>query len=137
MIDEKRVRAMTRIALREKKMGYRISSADGMSRKDFVSYYGVIAFFKGTIFYLLLFIIFAMAFFSMVTVQVTMMNLAILLFGGILGYLFFLLFYLRYERHRNIRRYEEYQKTLREQQEDIDELSALYDAEDRERHIKE
>lgn len=134
MIDEQRVRVMTRLALREKKMGYGVVEAGDLSRKDFVSFYGVRAFFSGTIFYILAFIIFLAVLFSIITVQVNVMNVAITAFGGLLGYLFFLLFYLRYERHRNIRRYDEYQQIIREQQKDIDELTSIYEAEDKNSH---
>ena len=134
MINEDRVRKMTRIAIREERAGYRIQTADGLDQKHFVSYYGVRSFFFGTILYFIVFAILAAAAFSVFVIPVTRLTVAGLVFGGILGYLFFLLGYIRYERHRNIARYEEYRRTVREQQEDMKELAALYEAEDKESH---
>lgn len=132
MIDEKRVRQMTRIAIREKRVGHRISSMEGLSQKDFVSFYGVRNFFSGTILYILLFIAVIAVTFSTVVIPVTRMVMALIAFGGILGYLFFLLFYLRYERRRNISRYRIYQQLYRQQQADIDELAKIYEEEEKE-----
>jgi Flp pilus assembly protein TadB len=134
LIDQDRVRIMTRMAIREKRTGYRIQTADGLDRKSFVSYYGVRSFFFGSILYFLVFSIVSAAVFSWFVIPVRRFTIEVLLFSGLLGYLFFMLFFLRYERHRNLKRYERYSNTVRSQDKDMQQLSAIYEKEDQKSH---
>ena len=134
MIDTERVKKMTQMALREKRSGIRLDTVEDPDRRDFMSFYGVRSFFQASIIYSVIFIMIILFIFSMVTVPVSRLSIAVTVFAGIIGYLFFLLFYSGHSRRQTIKLYEKYRQTVKEQRSDLKELEEIYEKEERDSH---
>ena len=134
MIDTERVKKMTQMALREKRSGIRLDTVDDPDRRDFMSFYGVRSFFQASIIYAVIFIMIILFIFSMVTVPVSRLSIAVTVFAGIIGYLFFFFFYSGNSRRQTIKLYEKYRQTVKEQRSDLKELEEIYEKEERDSH---
>lgn len=134
MIDTERVKMMTKMTLREKRSGIRLDTVDDPDRRDFMSFCGVLAFFRASIFYAVIFVVAVLFIFSMITVKVSRLTIAVTVFAGIIGYLFFLLVYSGHSRRQTIKRFDKYQQIVKEQRSDLKILEEIYEKEERDSH---
>lgn len=113
MINEERVRHMTKIAIYEKEEGRSLAPMMHYSRKDYLALHTILSFITGTVFYLLLY-----AGTVMLLLMEVLPNLhtILVIIGAVIGFLVYIIymyFYLRLMHRRAEQRYDRGRQKLK------------------------
>lgn len=126
MLSEERVKLMTQMAMFEKREGKKIQPAQKYRKKDYVSIHTIGGVMTGTLCYGFVFMAVMIGLFHTVFVNISMMNLLVCFFLGVLFYILFLFFHLKRVRRRARRNYDEGRKLLKQQKRDYLQLEEIY-----------
>ena len=136
MLNEERVRLMTKMAMFEKKEGQNIAPILNYTKKDYVSSRKLIAFLIGTVLYGGLFGITVAALFFTVLLNIDRITILLILLIGVIGYLLFIYLYLLLVHRRASRKYKRESHKLESYRRAWDKLEQLYEREELERAPK-
>lgn len=107
MINEEKVKLMTRMAVLEDTEGQIYNIAANYSKKDFVSLHLVVAFFAQTILYVVIYLLALAILFATVFVEVKIATVVVVTIVGMAGYVMHSYFYMRWIAGRIEAKYEE------------------------------
>ncbi|MBP5164676.1 MAG: hypothetical protein ILP08_04550 [Lachnospiraceae bacterium] len=130
MLNEERVRVMTRLAIEEKTGSPVYRRAENLGRRDYVSFHGVVAFIVGTIIFVFLFALLLLTLFFTSVYSLTDELLKILLLILVLGYIGFVLVFVISVRRSAKKDFQEDEKKLQRMSAGYDRLHELYKAEE-------
>lgn len=130
MLNEERVRVMTRLAIEEKNGSAVYRRAENLGRRDYVSFHGVVAFIVGTIIFVFLFALLLLTLFFTSVYSLTDELLKTLLFILVLGYIGFVLVFVISVRRSAKKDFQEDEKKLQRMSAGYDRLHELYKAEE-------
>ena len=133
MINEKRVRHMTHMAMYEQIEAENYQSMLNMSRRDYVKLHTIIGLLAGTVLYGLAAALVVVILFSTLLTNLSIVLLILFTVLFLLGYVLFLYFFLNRIRLRAYSRYNEEKKKIRLVMHDWDILKQLYEEEDESR----
>ncbi|MCR4998425.1 MAG: hypothetical protein K6A05_01135 [Lachnospiraceae bacterium] len=136
MLNEERVRLMTKMAMFEKKEGQNIAPILNYTKKDYISSRKLIAFLIGTVLYGGLFGIVLAALFFTVILNIDRITILLILLIGVIGYLLFIYLYLLIVHRRANRKYKRESHKLENYRQAWDRLEKLYEREEQERAPK-
>ncbi len=131
MLNEERVKHMTRIALFEKKEGRELQPMMHYSKRDYLTLNTIKDVIAGTLFY-------GVVYLGIVTLilmfLVSNLNMLILISGivlGLLGYVIYLYYYLRYMYGKAEKRYDEGKRKLKGLAQEYRALEEMYHQEEK------
>lgn len=113
MINEDRVRHMTRIAIYEKEEGRNLNPMMHYSKKDYLALHTILNVVTGTVFYFLLYAGAVMLFLMIFLANLHALLVIIGVITGILGYITYMYFYLRLMRRRDEQHYDKGREKLK------------------------
>ena len=106
MLNEERVKQMTKIALFEKEEGTSILPMIHYSKKDYLALRMIASFIAGTVFYWLLYIGLALAVLMLIMPNLNTIRTILGIVVGIVGYITYMYFYLRLMYRKAGKRYD-------------------------------
>jgi high-affinity Fe2+/Pb2+ permease len=130
MLNEQRVRQMTKLAMFEKENGRKMQPALQYNRKDYVSMRLSSGFISATILYALVYGTGLILLFATVLTNLHTFLLILLLLVGVLLYIIFLYYYLHGVKRRARRDYQVAAKDLKKLQRDLQTLESIYELEE-------
>ena len=130
MLNEQRVRQMTKLAMFEKENGRKIQPALQYNKKDYVSMRLSRGFISATILYVLIYSAGLILLFTTVLANLHTFILILLLLIGVMLYIIFLYYYLHGVRRRARRDFQVAAKDLKKLQRDLQTLAEIYEAEE-------
>ncbi|MBQ1902411.1 MAG: hypothetical protein II169_07685 [Lachnospiraceae bacterium] len=130
MLNEQRVRQMTKLAMFEKENGRKIQPALQYNKKDYVSMRLSRGFISATILYVLIYSAGLILLFTTVLANLHTFILILLLLIGVMLYIIFLYYYLHGVRRRARRDFQVAAKDLKKLQRDLQTLEEIYEAEE-------
>lgn len=130
MLNEQRVRQMTKLAMFEKENGRKIQPALQYNKKDYVSVRLSRGFISATILYVLIYSAGLILLFTTVLANLHTFILILLLLIGVMLYIIFLYYYLHGVRRRARRDFQVAAKDLKKLQRDLQTLEEIYEAEE-------
>ena len=130
MLNEERVRHMTKMALFEKELGRKMQPALQYSKKDYISMRLSRGFIGATILYALFFVAVLALLFTSVLTNLHTFLLILILLVGIMLYLIFLYYYLHGVRRKAKADYRVASREVKKLQKDLQALEGLYQAEE-------
>lgn len=130
MLNEQRVRQMTKLAMFEKENGRKIQPALQYNKKDYVSMRLSRGFISATILYVLIYSAGLILLFTTVLENLHTFILILLLLIGVMLYIIFLYYYLHGVRRRARRDFQVAAKDLKKLQRDLQTLEEIYEAEE-------
>ena len=136
MLNEERVRLMTKMAMFEKREGQNIAPILNYTKKDYVSSRKLIAFLIGTVLYGILFGAVVAALFFTVLMNIDRITILLILLVGVIGYLLFIYLYLLIVHRRASRKFKRETHKLESYRRAWDKLEQLYQREELERAPK-
>ncbi len=126
MLNEERVRVMTRIVIEEKNASVAFRRAENLGRKDYVSFHGVVAFIVGTIIFVALFALLLLSMFFTSVYSLTDDLAKTLLIIFVLGYISFVFVFVISVRKSVKKDFQEDERKLQKIAEGYDRLHELY-----------
>ncbi|MCR4674356.1 MAG: hypothetical protein K5675_05035 [Lachnospiraceae bacterium] len=126
MLNEKRVRHMTHMAMMEKKKLKDYGPVTNIAKSDFLSMNSLFAFLLGTVTYAVFYFLIIAILFNTVVTNINGLVLSLLLIVGVLGYLMYLYVYMSKAKKRAKKKYKRGRRALKERISDWDELERLY-----------
>ncbi|MCR5640961.1 MAG: hypothetical protein K6G04_06355 [Lachnospiraceae bacterium] len=126
MLNEERVRLMTKMAMFEKREGKEIAPILNYTKKDYVSSRKLIAFLIGTVLYGGLYGVSIAALCFTVIVNIDRITLLLMLLVGVIGYLLFIYLYLLIVQRRATRKFKRETRKIENYRRAWDMLEALY-----------
>ena len=136
MLNEERVRLMTKMAMFEKREGKNIAPILNYTKKDYVSSRKLFAFLIGTVLYCGIFGVIVAALFFTVIKNIDRITLLLILLVGLIGYLLFIYLYLLIVQRRASRRYKRENRKLESYRRAWDALESLYEREEQDKAPK-
>ena len=136
MLNEERVRLMTKMAMFEKREGKNIAPILNYTKKDYVSSRKLFAFLIGTVLYCGIFGVIVAALFFTVIKNIDRITLLLILLVGLIGYLLFIYLYLLIVQRRASRRYKRENRKLESYRRAWDALESLYEREEQQKAPK-
>jgi beta-lactamase regulating signal transducer with metallopeptidase domain len=136
MLNEERVRLMTKMAMFEKREGKNIAPILNYTKKDYVSSRKLFAFLIGTVLYCGIFGVIVAALFFTVIKNIDRITLLLILLVGLIGYLLFIYLYLLIVQRRASRRYKRENRKLEIYRRAWDALESLYEREEQDKAPK-
>ena len=136
MLNEERVRLMTKMAMFEKREGKNIAPILNYTKKDYVSSRKLFAFLIGTGLYCGIFGVIVAALFFTVIKNIDRITLLLILLVGLIGYLLFIYLYLLIVQRRASRRYKRENRKLESYRRAWDALESLYEREEQDKAPK-
>ncbi len=133
MINEERVKQMTKMAMFEEKQGRKYQIALHYSKKDFVTLNSLIGLAAGTLFFMLAYGILTMTLFSTVINNLSYGVVVILILVGLVLYTGYIYLYLRAIRRYAGKQYRESKELLKSIQKDYQKLEEMYELEEHEK----
>ena len=130
MLNEERVRVMTRLAIDEKTGAATYRRAENLGRKDYVSFHGVLAFIVGTGIFVFLFALLLLTLFFTSVYSLTDELLKTLLLILVLGYIGFVFVFVVTVRSSAKKDFMEDERKLQRISAGYDRLHELYKAEE-------
>ena len=130
MLNEQRVRQMTKLAMFEKENGRKIQPALQYNKKDYVSMRLSRGFISATILYVFIYSAGLILLFTTVLANLHTFILILLLLIGVMLYIIFLYYYLHGVRRRARRDFQVAAKDLKKLQRDLQTLEEIYEAEE-------
>ena len=130
MLNEDRLRVMTRLGLEEEKQGAESSIAENISRRDYVSFHGAVGFFTGSLLFCLLYGLIGCGLFFTKIYALTEDLIRSLFIVFCVGYVAFIFLFVLSVRRRARRRYNEADGRQREISGLDRRLLQLYDEEE-------
>ena len=126
MLSEERVIHMTRMAMDEEKNADRYTSVINITKKDYLSWHGLVSFLLGTITYVVFFGAMVAALLHKILDNITIPLVMLLALLGVIGYLLYLYLYMSSSRRWAKRQYEAGRKALHHRISDWDRLEEIY-----------
>jgi len=133
MLNEDRVRHMTKMAMFEKETGRKIQPALQYSKRDYISMRLSRGIISGTLIYMLAFGAIFILLFATVFTNMHVFIALLLLLVGVLLYIIFLYYYLHSIRRHAKKEYQVAAKDVKKLQKDLQLLEEMYDAEEESR----
>lgn len=130
MINEERVRHMTKIAICEKEEGRSLAPMMHYSRKDYLALHTILNIITGTVFYLLIYLGIVMLLLMVFLSNLHTILVIIGVIAGILGYITYMYFYLRLMHRRAEERYDSGKKRLKKLASEYRILEEMYQQEE-------
>lgn len=132
MINEERVKHMTRMAIFEKEKGPEYQPMLRYSRKEYIALHGWGGFFAGTIFFAALYTLFVMYLVGSVLENVTTMYVMLIGLIGLLAYAAYIIMHIYNTRRRAAKSYKRGSKLLKELRGQYETLEQMYSTEEAE-----
>ena len=107
MINEDRVRQMTKLAMFEEKQQRKYQPMLHYNKKDYLTLKSMGAFIAGSLFYLLAFMLLCAVLFATSIDNLHYVTIVIILVGGLALYIIYLYFYIRSVRKRGSKEYNQ------------------------------
>ena len=126
MLSEQRVIHMTHMAIDEEKHSRDYMSVININKKDYLSWYGLVAFLVGTITYLAFFAAVVAVVLHFVLDNITSLFVLMLSLLGIIGYLMYLYIYMSSTRKWARKQYERGKRALKRRVADWERLEQIY-----------
>ena len=136
MLNEERVRLMTKMAMFEKREGKNVAPIMNYTKKDYVSFRKLIAFLIGTVLYGGIFGLIVAALFLTVIQNIDRITLLLILLVGVIGYLLFIYLYLLIVGRRASRKFKRESRKLENYRHAWDLLERMYEREEAEKAPK-
>lgn len=126
MLNEERVRVMTRLAIEEKNASLAFRRAENLGRRDYVSFHGIVSFIVGTIIFVILFglLLLSMFFTSVYSLTDDLIKTLLIIFA--LGYAGFVFVFVISVRKSAKKDFQEDEQKLQRISEGFDRLHELY-----------
>lgn len=130
MLNESRVRQMTKMAMFEEKQGRRYQPILHYSKRDFLTLNQIIGIVVGTLFYVFVYGIILAALLATVVGNLHYLTVIVIILAGVLLYVGYMYFYLHRVKKYALQRYEEGQQLIKQLQDDYDILEEMYEEEE-------
>lgn len=137
MLNEKRVKLMTRMALFEKKEARDYMAAADYSRKDYIGMHAFAGFLTGTLLYLLIYTVVVIVLFTEVIVNLHRMTILLVALTGLLLYTLFIFYHIRRIRIHASKKYDDCREKLATVKHNMRLLHELYKTEEAEHETAE